>query len=477
MIVTIARTSSKRTIGRLNLRPWLVPGKRPPSTLFHSGRTLQRRTADVQLKTRHPLNSFRREKSLIKRNKAIISGTGQAAGRTLRQKKTLIKRNKATISGPAQAAPRIEAEAAEAPSFLGRLNQWLNKSRTLPIPRWISPQYVSITYSECFGHSSFLLVAISYYMDDFLTLRTIAVAGSSAMLVFTYFHPHGKVLWLPFKWNLMFIAINGYRVMKVHLDRFFAERLSPLMQDIHDKHFYVMDKVDFARLARLGTVERFRKGEVVVAQGEDNRHVRLVLKGKLNVERDHVITYFLDEGNFISESGLHAGLLLRGKVTSCCSVIANCDEVICLRWNRTELMHLLEVDKSMRRSIKAVMSWDIVSKLKSQRTLLKSGVIPDTEQWNDKAREQTLDRYKAILKNMLKHPRYLNKRKEELHKYRDIHHVDDEQHQRALAENGWTMEEFEAGSKDGQIDEDLEDEVEKDRLKWYMEDFKLRALG
>src|SRR6056300_1199643 len=49
----------------------------------------------------------------------------------------------------------------------------LRKPRTVPVPRWISPQHYTITLSECLGHSSFILVAMSYSVDDFLTLRII----------------------------------------------------------------------------------------------------------------------------------------------------------------------------------------------------------------------------------------------------------------------------------------------------------------
>jgi CRP-like cAMP-binding protein len=343
------------------------------------------------------------------------------------------------------------------------VTQFLGKTRTLPIPRWISPQYHTTSISEIFGHASFLLVAISYAVDDFVQLRLIAIGGSSAMLVFTYFHPHGRVLWLPFKWNLLFTLINSYRVLKNYADRFFANQLDDLMLYMYDHHFYVMDKVDFAQLVRLGTTETFKKGEVLVGQGDDNRYIRLVLKGELNVERDGLTTYKLHQGNFISESGLHAGLLLRGVVCSCCSVIANDDDVVVLRWDRTELMYLVEFNKQIRRALKAVMSWDIVSKLKSQRSLLASGIVKDPEEWTRKRREQTLHRYRGILRNMLTHPEYLNKRKEELSKYRDIHHIDSVEHEQALKAMGWTEAEFGAGKKEGQIDEDL---AEKKHYDW-----------
>lgn len=146
------------------------------------------------------------------------------------------------------------------------LQSFLLKPRTVPVPRWISPQHYTITLSEVLGHSSFILVATSYAVDDFLQLRIIAVAGSTAMLFFTYFHPFGKILWLPFKWNVLFIAINSYRIGKVYLRRLYAENLSEELLAVRNNHFYVLDPVDFYKLVTLGRTETFREGDLVVGQ-------------------------------------------------------------------------------------------------------------------------------------------------------------------------------------------------------------------
>lgn len=147
-----------------------------------------------------------------------------------------------------------------------QLQSVLLKPRTVPVPRWVSPQHYTVTLSEVCGHASFILVAVSYAMDDFLELRIIAVAGSTAMLFFTYFHPHGRILWLPFKWNLLFIAINSYRIGNVFLKRFHAEKLPSELLAIRDDHFYVLDPVDFYKLVQLGRMETFKPGDLVVAQ-------------------------------------------------------------------------------------------------------------------------------------------------------------------------------------------------------------------
>jgi CRP-like cAMP-binding protein len=440
-----------------------TPLKGRDKALFHSGKIVRKATKPPP----PPIT-----KTVTKSQKKSVAA--RCSNRTKRQKATLASE---TVAAEAAAKPIPSAFSMH--QISRRFNNMLNQPRTVPVPRWISPRHYTMTYADCFGHSSFLLVAISYSVDDFLQLRIIATAGSAAMLFFTYFHPHGRVLWLPFKWNLLFIAINSYRVGRIYLDRYFASNIAPEYKRIHDSHFYVMDPVDFARLVRLGTAETFQKGEKLVIQGEDNKYVRLVISGELNIMRDDNVTYQLHEGNFVSEAGLHAGLLLRGRVESCCTIMANADDTVVLRWNRTKLMHLLDIDQSIRRSLKAILSWDIVSKLKSQRVILSSGLIQDPEGWTKLRREQGFHRYAAILHNMLQHPQYLKKRKEELQKYRQIHFIDDGHHEEALKEVGWTLAEFKAGSKEGVMDEqdEVEEGVTETGWLWFIRDFRLRFLG
>ena len=374
------------------------------------------------------------------------------------------------------------------------LEEFLKRPRTFPIPRWITPKHYQYTTSEFFGHASFVLVAASYAVDDFLQLRIIAVAGSTCMLVFTYFHPHGRVLWLPFKWNLLFIAINSYRIGKVQWQRYAAEhRLPEELLELRNRSFYLMDPVDFYRLVRIAEIKEYRKGDLVIGQGEAVRYVRLVLRGELRVLHDGKLTYRLEPANFISENGIHAGLLLPGKIDSSCAIVAdgggdgnsNVTRVLC--WDRTELVHLMELNEGLRRSLKAVLSWDIVRKLKAQRLLLTENHIDDPEEWTERRHQQTTLRYTAILHAVLQQPKLLERYRKEVLKYRMIHHIDDEEHANALAECGWTVEEYEEGKlkKPYGFDDDEDDhpfaaksETENVRdWRWYLQDIYLRFFG
>jgi CRP-like cAMP-binding protein len=208
-----------------------------------------------------------------------------------------------------------------------------------------------------------------------------------------------------------------------------------------------------------------------------NRYIRLVVDGELSVLRDGQATYSLEEGNFVSETGLHAGLMLPGKVESCCTIVATKPtRTIC--WDRDELMDFLRREKAIRSALKAALSWDIVRKLKGQRQMLAEHKIQDPEQWTQKRNEQNFHRYAAILQNMLYHPQYLRERKAELTKYRTVHHIDDEHHEQALKQCGWTPAEFEAGFKEGQEEMEEEVEIKKRDLLWRAaQDYYLRVFG
>lgn len=288
-----------------------------------------------------------------------------------------------------------------------------------------------------------------------MSLRIMAVAGSMSMLVFNYFHPHGRVLWLPFKWNVVLIVVNAYRIGVTMYYKNMGNSLSEEMKEIKRDIMDVMDMFDFAKLVNIATEETFEDGDICVKQGVANEYVRLVIEGEMDCYRDGIKTYSLEKGNFISEAGLHAGLLLDGSIKSCCTIVANgkSKKVRCLRWNRSELVDLLKSESGIKRSLKAVLSWDIVRKLKLQRETITKHEVEDAELWTKKRTEQSEARYAAIVHGLLTSqkpsdsPEEMKKRTQELDHYRTIHHIDDEHHQIALTKIGWTLEEYEAGTK------------------------------
>jgi len=238
-----------------------------------------------------------------------------------------------------------------------------------------------------------------------------------------------------------------------------------------------VDKVDYWKLVSIATEEVFEEGDLVLHQGRHNHYIRVVLEGELQVLRDGTLTYVLEKGNFVSESGLHAGLMLRGSIESCATIVVgppfdpsgrnNVDgrrknRVRTLRWDRTELMDLLEEDRALENALKAALSWDVVRKLKMQRHMLTEGRVRDPTAWSRKREDQGISRYAAILQNVLRHPEEFGDMhlSEVLTKYRRIHRIDDADHKRALAKCGWSEEEYRMGRRLEEEDDYKDDKEE-----------------
>lgn len=272
------------------------------------------------------------------------------------------------------------------------------------------------------------------------------------MMVFAYFHPHGRILWLPLQCNAFFILINGYRIGSIMYLHSVGSKLSEDLKRIKHDQFDGMELSDYVKLVSIATEETFEGGALICYQGQKNRYIRMVIEGDLDVLRDGLHTYSLNKGNFVSEAGLHAGLLLSGDVLSSCTMIAQpgkpgqpTKRARVLRWDRSELIRLLNNESGLRRALTAAMSWDIVRKLKGQRIYISEARVDDPELWTRKRKEQSEERYASIIQNVLQCPDHFEKRRDELYKYRIIHHIDDEHHKLALKKCGWTLEEYEAG--------------------------------
>jgi len=156
-----------------------------------------------------------------------------------------------------------------------RLAEHLTKTRTVDI----FGRKVKTTWTEIAGHCSFILVGVSYNFDDMLTLRLLAVSGSLLMLTFTYFHPHGRVLWLPFCWNAAFIVTNVRQLVIMNNEYLRAKMLPDDVLELRTKFLPTMKDVDFYKLYSLSETESWKPNETVFLQGDAVSAVRLIISG------------------------------------------------------------------------------------------------------------------------------------------------------------------------------------------------------
>ena len=94
------------------------------------------------------------------------------------------------------------------------------------------PLLLGLSVSEAFGHSAFVLAGTAFLDPNILNLRLLSVAAGGCTLVFSYYHPVGRPLWLPLGWNLVFMAINSGHIYRILFERWQADRLPPQVKQV-----------------------------------------------------------------------------------------------------------------------------------------------------------------------------------------------------------------------------------------------------
>ena len=141
---------------------------------------------------------------------------------------------------------------------------------------------VVITLSDLAGHCSFLFLSISYLESDFMNLRLYALSGITLSIIFQYYRE--RPLWIPIRWNTLFLAINCMMILYLLKDFNDADNITDEQKEIYNMFQRKgMNKVDFLHLMNLATRVEAKKGEVLISDKEKNTRVYFIKEGQLVV--------------------------------------------------------------------------------------------------------------------------------------------------------------------------------------------------
>jgi len=139
------------------------------------------------------------------------------------------------------------------------------------------------TLSNLFGHASFGFLALAYVSQDALMLRGFAVGGVSCAVIFQYYRE--KPLWLPIRWNALFLAINLGMIAVLLSDEADALNIPPDQKMVYEAVFRSrgMTPTDFVRLMRVSERKVVQRGSVLVSSDKESSHLYLLQGGRLTV--------------------------------------------------------------------------------------------------------------------------------------------------------------------------------------------------
>ena len=142
----------------------------------------------------------------------------------------------------------------------------------------------------------------SYSVRDILYLRILTVFGAGLLL--PYYYLQIEPLYAPMAWNVVFISINIYWIIRLILER------RPVQFSDEERRLYElalrnMSERDAFKLFRLGRWTSAQAGTCPLTQGAPVEALSLISRGRVAVEMNGKLVDTIGEGCFL---GAHAFL-------------------------------------------------------------------------------------------------------------------------------------------------------------------------
>ena len=236
------------------------------------------------------------------------------------------------------------------------------------LPRKIPSSFLlpssTTTLSNVFGHLSFLLLGTSYLTTDILTLRTVAMSGMTAGVIFQYYR--AAPLFIPIRWNLLFILMNSVMVLKLLQERNEAEKTPADLLKLYEEEFAKMGftKIEFYRLAVLNARKvEMERGQPLAVAGEIQSRMYFLVDGTVDVLASGTSVAAISKSSFIGEMTflLYLQEAVESKARATCLVSS--DTAVVLEWDFGALEQYLQTDRGLRNALQAYISNDLRKKL------------------------------------------------------------------------------------------------------------------
>lgn len=197
---------------------------------------------------------------------------------------------------------------------------------------------------------AYVLMLFAFVTTNMLRLRLLLIAAQILLGAYTF--ANGLRL-LP-AWNVVFVFINAYMVLKILRERRALE-LPADLQRLHDAHFAALSAREFLRFWNMGRRERLQDAELTTA-GTHPEWLYFLLSGTVLVTREGALVRELPSGYFVAEMSLLTGQPANADVRASGPV-----EV--MRWARTELQQIRQRNIGLWTKMQAVLGRDLVEKI------------------------------------------------------------------------------------------------------------------
>ena len=141
-----------------------------------------------------------------------------------------------------------------------------------------------------------VLYLVSYSVHDILWLRVLTVLA--ALLLIPYYYLQPVPLWMPITWNLVFLAINGYWIVRLMLERR-PVHLTADERRLRDLAFPSLTPREALNLYKMGVWDDIPPGASIVEHDNSSARFSVILFGVADVKQNGEKIAELGEGQFV----------------------------------------------------------------------------------------------------------------------------------------------------------------------------------
>ena len=207
---------------------------------------------------------------------------------------------------------------------------------------------------EYFVHIANVLYLFSYSMRDMLWLRILTIAAACFMLPYFYFQP--APLYPPIFWNLIFMALNIFWIVRLLLERR-PVKLSEDEQRLCQITFRTLTPREMKKILKLSSWEDADPGECFVSKDEPLERLILIYSGKADVELDGKKVSELHAGQFIGELSYFTDEVAAANV-----VATEATRYVC--WPKDRLKSYLDKNPDLRAAFQIILGSVLAKRLK-----------------------------------------------------------------------------------------------------------------
>ena len=211
---------------------------------------------------------------------------------------------------------------------------------------------------EALIHSANIIYLVSYTMREILWLRIFTVIAATCLIFYFYLQP--EPLLTPIYWNLVFIVLNIYWIVRLLLERR-PVQLSEEEQDLCRLVFGTITPREMINLLKLGARKSANAGECFVSQGSDLDSLMLIQTGKACLEMDGRRLQELHPGQFIG------GISFITDETAATNIVAlEPTGYVC--WPKSKLKRYLTKNPELHAAIQITLGIDLSKRLRDAWT-------------------------------------------------------------------------------------------------------------